>query len=642
MKTLQEQLRSAVLAMMAGGPGSGRHKGIHADLKEYTKFKSNVSVGKAHECQTNSARVCRNLGYKTVVGVIVEKKSRGTFQGKKVEVARIPHAWNIDKEGNAVDTTLGDRGPKEYKYYGKEVPDSVGKNGVSIDKEFYTKPIRSSLTIHAEEQPMKDQKKEWPLQGHTTYQGLKICIENKKGSIRSGKEPSGKLWSIKMPFDYGYVASTKGVDGDEVDCFLGPNPRASHVFIVHQRKNNGPECSEGAAHHIYDEDKCFLGWDTADAAKKAYHSAYKNVDLFTSMTMMSIKEFKSKFDSFHGKKLHASLQAGGPGSGRHKDFGKSVAFIPPSHTDKSIKETKKQAFAHANERKALGENVKVTRRYDTITVPRFGIQSLPTYTVKSLEAGGQGSGRRKGTDNKLKEILHKEWKDQTDEERRYVALKDPSHRQNKLFDEPFTLTSGGPGSGRHPWGRKAKPASHRLFKRAAFLQKHRDASTLKKEGDARHQDYAEKKSQGLNTRGKPIISTRQKIALKNTVIVAKDQQDKAEEIERLVTKALGGVQQHNNSPMDVVMKFPNGKTMGLEVKSLLLQKNDKITMKRESLAKKVQWGKDNKSNIGTVVVDLRQKGMQVYYRDGVGSFRIMHMTEVQGGLKGLTNAIGGK
>lgn len=348
------------------------------------------------------------------------------------------------------------------------------------------------------------------------------------------------------------------------------------------------------------------------------------------------------------------LMAGGPGSGRHKDINEIESLLYEKGYIHKSPGKMDNVTIHSIEPNGLGNKVSVveksgawssvSKHYGTGSGSQSGVglQQLKRKLLDNIKAGGIGSGRHKGSDNKLKAILQKEWANQTDEERRYIALKDPSHRQNKLFDEPFELTSGGPGSGRHPWGRKAKSESHRLMNRVKFLQKHRDASTLKKEGDIRHQDYAEKKSQGLNTRGKPIISTRQKVALKNTVIVAKDQQDKAEEIERLVTKALGGVQQHNNSPMDVVMKLPNGKTMGLEVKSLLLQKNDKITMKRESLAKKVQWGKDNKSNIGTVVVDLRNKGMQVYYRDGVGSFRIMHMTEVQGGLKGLTNAIGGK
>lgn len=739
LDVMRNILTAALADIRAGGPGSGRHKEIEKQISKL-KPKEHVKIGK----------------------LFVYHKGIGAYP------YRIGHTVNPDGGYNDAAT-----------------PSSAASK------------ILSNLWKHAlkaEEQPLSVQKKEWPLQGKTTYQGLKICIENKKGSIRSGKEPNGKPWSIKMPFDYGYVAGTEGKDRDEVDCFIGPFPKATHVYVVHQRVNK-----KGTP--AYDEDKCFLGWDSADAAKKAYHSAYNNVDLFHSMTMISIKEFKEKLKTFSGKKLHASLQAGGKGSGRHKELRQTIEDL-------------KQRLSKSKYRGASEKLRSQIKAYEK--------------ALLKLKAGGVGSGRKKSNaDPKLKKILQKEWKDQTDEERRYVAQKDPSHRQHKLFEEPFNLNgggpgsgrhkefldgvraklktqvtaiggnpksvdsvnikhvsdaakdkvaapsnakafyntknktlyvddangnwlvatqhefahhlanehfgmqdtskvtpekaallkkiegehasekqaamrddekefengsyalknkheffaevvghsldspaasnrfqklfpathaammyslgarkdlkAGGPGSGRHPWGRKAKPSKEltKLKNRAQFLQKHSDKN---REYLKDHYDkaQAENKSKGLNSRGKPILNTRQQLALKNMVVVDKAQQDKAEEAERLVTKALHGVQQHNNSPMDVVMKLPNGKQIGLEVKTLLLQKNDKITMKRDALARKTQWGKDNNSAIGTVVLDLREKGMSVFYRSGVGSFRVMHMQEVQGGLKGLASVIGGK
>jgi hypothetical protein len=47
-----------------------------------------------------------------------------------------------------------------------------------------------------------------------------------------------------------------------------------------------------------------------------------------------------------------SIEAGGPGSGKHPDFGKKVPFG----------EDKKGAFKHVAERKATGENVGVFKR----------------------------------------------------------------------------------------------------------------------------------------------------------------------------------------------------------------------------------------------------------------------------------------
>ncbi len=113
------------------------------------------------------------------------------------------------------------------------------------------------------------------LQGHTRFAGLPISIENKKGSTRSGVDAFGKPWSVKMPFDYGYIGRTKGPDGDAYDCFVGPNANAKFAYVVHQCKQTDRD--------NWDEDKVMLGFDSADAAIRGYRSAYNNVDLFHSM-----------------------------------------------------------------------------------------------------------------------------------------------------------------------------------------------------------------------------------------------------------------------------------------------------------------------------------------------------------------------
>jgi hypothetical protein len=127
-----------LLKLQSGGPGSGRYPyGIHPSIKEYTRFKSGIPAGKAHDCQTNAARANRKLGETTVVGHIVERKSRGKWQGETLPKDVFFHAWNVDKDGNAVDHTLGDRGPKEYRYFGRQVNNSIGQSGMKIDEEFY-------------------------------------------------------------------------------------------------------------------------------------------------------------------------------------------------------------------------------------------------------------------------------------------------------------------------------------------------------------------------------------------------------------------------------------------------------------------------------------------------------------------------
>ena len=56
------------------------------------------------------------------------------------------------------------------------------------------------------------------LQDRTSWNGLKISIENKKGSVRRGVDKDGHQWATKMHFDYGYIRGSEGTDGDHLDC----------------------------------------------------------------------------------------------------------------------------------------------------------------------------------------------------------------------------------------------------------------------------------------------------------------------------------------------------------------------------------------------------------------------------------------
>ena len=125
---------------------------------------------------------------------------------------------------------------------------------------------------------------------------MDISIENLKGSTRSGTDKDGHEWSINMKFDYGYIRGTVGRDKDHLDCYIGPAPDSERVFIVHQ---NDPVTGK------YDEDKVMLGFETPEAAKKAYMSQYDRPGFFGSMDEMSIDAFKEKVfnEKNRGKKV---------------------------------------------------------------------------------------------------------------------------------------------------------------------------------------------------------------------------------------------------------------------------------------------------------------------------------------------------
>lgn len=109
--------------------------------------------------------------------------------------------------------------------------------------------------------------------------GIKVCVENPHGSIRSGESDVGVKWQTTMLDDYGYIPGVLGVDGDSLDVFLGPVTRKkSHkdddwdkVWVIH-----GTDPLNGK----YDEDKVMLGYRSKTEAIGAYRGHYDDPDKF--------------------------------------------------------------------------------------------------------------------------------------------------------------------------------------------------------------------------------------------------------------------------------------------------------------------------------------------------------------------------
>lgn len=132
----------------------------------------------------------------------------------------------------------------------------------------------------------------------TTFTGLPISIENRKGSNRYWYDPHNDTKGVtKMIFPYGYIRLTEGSDGEHLDCYLGPHEESKNIYIIHQQK--APLFKE------YDEDKVMLGFLSATSAKRAYLKHYNDPKFFGSMTTMSIDDFKEKIKQkkFKGKMI---------------------------------------------------------------------------------------------------------------------------------------------------------------------------------------------------------------------------------------------------------------------------------------------------------------------------------------------------
>lgn len=165
-----------------------------------------------------------------------------------------------------------DKAREEWKAKGIENPNDKTPGYIDRINELYNGTIQKSLTWSGHE-----------LQDRYNFAGLKISVENKKGSTRSGKDKDGHEWHTFMHYDYGYIRGTEGTDGDHVDCYIGDNEDAKNVYIIHQ---NDPVTNK------YDEDKCMLGFDSLESAKAAYLKQYDRPGFLGSITTMSIDEFK--------------------------------------------------------------------------------------------------------------------------------------------------------------------------------------------------------------------------------------------------------------------------------------------------------------------------------------------------------------
>lgn len=124
--------------------------------------------------------------------------------------------------------------------------------------------------------------------GKVTIQGLKISVENPKGSERSGLGADGKPWTVQMPATYGYILGTVGKDKDHLDVYIGPNPESKTVYMVDQVD---PRTGK------FDEHKIMLGYDSQAGAEATYDAAFSDASgpsrrgAVTAMSVDALKEW---------------------------------------------------------------------------------------------------------------------------------------------------------------------------------------------------------------------------------------------------------------------------------------------------------------------------------------------------------------
>ena len=169
------------------------------------------------------------------------------------QMIRVPEGWGFNEEGQMVPG---------------------GKLGQHVVDE-----VELKLSMQRED----DLQKAFALQGHINYQGIRIAIENKVGTVRKWMTEEGEQGETRMLHAYGYVKRTNGTDSDEVDVYIGPSPDAPMAFVIHQQN---PKTG------VYDEDKVMLGFRSQAQAEAAYQAHVDRDDFAITTSPMDIEHFK--------------------------------------------------------------------------------------------------------------------------------------------------------------------------------------------------------------------------------------------------------------------------------------------------------------------------------------------------------------
>lgn len=123
-----------------------------------------------------------------------------------------------------------------------------------------------------------------------SFQGFPIAVENPAGTLRIWRDATGSgltIGSTKMLHDYGFIEGYLSGDGEELDVYVGPDEEAREVHVVHQLK--GPNFKS------HDEDKVFVGFPSADAARAAFIAHRNDGDrAIGGMTSMPLERFRDK------------------------------------------------------------------------------------------------------------------------------------------------------------------------------------------------------------------------------------------------------------------------------------------------------------------------------------------------------------
>ena len=206
-------------------------------------------------------------------------KAEGETKGSVITPQNTSSAGKVSESSNVVQENTEKTSENEDLFAKAE----------RIASQEQGKRTRKNKATRVETNPTEAQKEAGNYKkGHIKVDGMNITIEQPKGSIRRGKDASGKEWESEMHNTYGYIRGTEGVDGDHIDIFLSDNPNEGNVFVVDQVNKDGS----------FDEHKVMYGFADKESARQAYLSNYEDGwQGLGNITEVSKEEFKKWIDS---------------------------------------------------------------------------------------------------------------------------------------------------------------------------------------------------------------------------------------------------------------------------------------------------------------------------------------------------------
>ena len=118
----------------------------------------------------------------------------------------------------------------------------------------------------------------------TSFRGLPITIEFRKGDVKSGTDVFGNKWEKVMKHHYGYFDGIMGADGKELDVYINPDARTDNIFRVTQLnvKTQG-----------FDEYKIMINFESIGDARVGYLKNYpKDWKGFGGIEEITLEEIK--------------------------------------------------------------------------------------------------------------------------------------------------------------------------------------------------------------------------------------------------------------------------------------------------------------------------------------------------------------